>query len=386
MRLRKKVLIAVVSCLLCIALTVSVLAVSGVGSSFDESHSADSCCSPDGGEPHYNMGYWDGVADANGLVESMRQTIDSLQKELDGMDSSPDDSTESSETDSSESTDNSNADNSGSNDSSNTDNSGTDNPGSNDSSNTDNSGTNNSGSDDSDNTDNSGNDSSSDDSSSDEPNNDDYWKRKYLNAQSMLDEATWLLAEFHICLSEANTRLEILGGEPVMNPTEGAIEDIKFTTIADAEKAIVIAQYLASEEYVTQQVLREEIVVSEYKGSEEFKEALKEQYELGTQVTTEQIYNSAYAEAYDIVYSLGVSDGYANYTGTEQYANTLNKAQQSAYEQGYNDGYDSSNTTTSTKSEEIDMTSIIAMIVGVIGLLIVFVIVINITKKKRRKK
>lgn len=317
------------------------------GPSYDQTHVDSGCCTDSAtGQNHYDIGYNDGFYDGyiegedskQETIDSMQSTIDSLKGELD-TDVKPGD---------------------------------TENPDVPD--------------------------------TPDEPNDEggdngsEYWKQKYLAAvkeieiwqgkylevNELYDLTRNYLARYMLYYEEANNYIELLGGDRMNDPIDDEEFEVHFDyTLTDAEKEIAIQEFLNSEEYMDKITVERTIFLTEYKGSEEYQNAMKEQYILGTNVATEEMYNSAYAEAYDAVYSLGMSDGYANYMSTAQYKNTLNNVQQKAYEQGYTEGYDVGN---DGLTNDEGVTTVIALLVGVGGLIFVLFIVTYVTKKKRRKR
>lgn len=316
---------------------------SGRGANYDESHVENGCCTTVDSEGvssnHYETGYDDGYTDgyADGK-ESQQSTIDSMQSTIDSLKG---------------------------------ENSGEDNP-------DDSTGDGSSGGSDS----GIGEGEEEPEEPTDEEAYINYWKNKYLETLELYDGMADIAAKYKITFDEANRRIEALGGETVTDPLDGDLGEVTFT-IEDAEKQLAIDEYLQSDGYLDQQAEKQIIIISEYKGSDEYKEALNTQYLLGTSVATEEMYNTAYAEAYDAVYALGVAEGYSNYMGTKQYTSTIELAQSTAYEQGYLDGYDYGNE--NSTSTEYDLTPVISLMIGFVGLMFVLVLVAKLTKKRRRK-
>ena len=359
MKIKSKLFSVIFGTMLLIAVfALSVSAETPRGPSYDESHVDNGCCTVgSSGLNHYTEGYDDGYVDGK---NSQQSTIDSMQSTIDSLkgnagdnsdDEKPDDGNggggtsggigEGDESDEKPDDGNSGGGTSGG-------------IGEGDES----------------------------DEEADEEAYINYWKQKYLELYEEHEILLEVAARYKVHFDEANNRIVALGGDVVNDPLQGELE---WTTVFDdVQKREAIDEYLNSEEYLEGQSIRETLIISNYKGSEEYQNNMQQQYILGAEIATEEMYNSAYAEAYDTVYSLGLADGYASYTGTEQYTKTLNKAQQSAYEQGYTEGY---NLGSENSSEyEYDLTTIISLIIGVVALGGVLLAVALFTKKKKHRR
>ena len=213
-----------------------------------------------------------------------------------------------------------------------------------------------------------------------------YWKKLYLDKCESYNTMLEWCAMYKLYFDEANRRISVLGGDIIGDPVfEDYILEWQ-TVLTDVDKRMAIEEYLQSDEYLAGESIKQTLIISNYKGSEEYQNDMQNQYILGTEIATEEMYNTAYAEACDVAYSLGLADGYASYTSTNQYVNTLNNAQQKAYEKGYNEGLGSNGNSSSSTSYEFDITTILSLTIGVGALVFVLLGIAVITKKKKHKR
>ena len=345
MKRKKKILISIVSALVCVVMLACVVLATTTdvfekGANYDPIHEENGCCTVGSdSEPHYVKGYKDGLLDQqdkldekDNTINEQQATIDSLKEELNKDDSSGEENPENPE-----------------------------------------------------------NPETPEDPEEPENPDDNYWKQKYQETLALYNEECQrydnmltIAAEYLACLQEANRRLEALGGETVTDPVfDGEFDyDVTSETIVnDSFKQSAINEYIASEEYQATQAQTIVVAVQEFKGSDEYKTDLNNQYQLGYDVAYDSAYNSAYNDAYDAIYNLGVADGYAEYMGTKQYKATLNAQKQGAYEIGYTEGY----TAGESNSTDFDMTTFISLIAAIAFLSVGALLITTKLKKRNRR-
>ncbi len=218
---------------------------------------------------------------------------------------------------------------------------------------------------------------------------DSEWEKRYYallslyNSKSLeYEEMNALAAEYVSCFLEANSRLD--DNQKVNEPVlDGKGDYTSGDILSQNEKNQVINNYLTSSEYKEIETQVKVIAISEFKGSQEYEDILTEQLSAGEQLG----YQTAIDELYDVVYNIGVSDGYSAYMGTTQFEGVLNANRQSAYELGVKDGYEQSKqSSTNTTTTTFDLTTLLSLIIAIVGLLIFSVFVTAWSKKKRNKK